>query len=160
MDGLEQSGYPWATQRLVGKLYAVGFSADGVGEEAHVIQWRVFFSDVVAFPSLPQAWALAHTGTASGSCIPSCLTWVVLPARPTIGRIHRSVARSFKPTKIVLSLYFTTHFLLSNWTVHPASVRTRIPNREAMDNSGTMCPTRVVGRLGSTMSHICVDITW
>jgi hypothetical protein len=29
-----------------------------------------------------------------------------------------------------------------------------------MDNSGMMCPTRVVGRLGSTMSHICVDITW
>jgi hypothetical protein len=28
-----------------------------------------------------------------------------------------------------------------------------------MDNSGTMCPTRVVGRPGSTMSHICVDIT-
>jgi hypothetical protein len=42
--------------------------------------------------------------------------------------------------------------------VHPASVRARIPNREAMDNSGTMCHTRVVGRPGSTMSHICVDI--
>jgi hypothetical protein len=32
----------WATQGLVGKLYAVGFSVDGVGEEAHVIRWRVF----------------------------------------------------------------------------------------------------------------------
>jgi hypothetical protein len=28
-----------------------------------------------------------------------------------------------------------------------------------MDNSGTMCPTRVVGRPGITMSHICVDST-
>ncbi len=44
--------------------------------------------------------------------------------------------------------------------MHPASVRTRIPNREAIDNSGTMCPTRVVGRPGSIISHICVDITW
>ncbi len=43
--------------------------------------------------------------------------------------------------------------------MHSASVRTRIPNREAIDNSGTMCPTRVVGRPGSIISHICVDIT-
>jgi hypothetical protein len=38
-------------------------------------------------------------------------------------------------------------------------MRTRIPNREAIDNSGTMCPTKVVGRPGSIISHICVDIT-
>ncbi len=43
--------------------------------------------------------------------------------------------------------------------MHPASVSTRIPKREAMDNSGTMCPTRVVGRPGITMSHICMDST-
>ncbi len=43
--------------------------------------------------------------------------------------------------------------------MHPASVRTLIPNREAIDNSGTMCPTRDVGRPGSIISHICVDIT-
>ncbi len=43
--------------------------------------------------------------------------------------------------------------------MHPASMRTRIPNREAIDNSETMCPTRVVGRPGSIISHICVDIT-
>ncbi len=47
-----------------------------------------------------------------------------------------------------------------NITVHPASVRTRIPNREAIYNSRTMCPTKVVGRPGSIISHICVDITW
>jgi hypothetical protein len=28
-----------------------------------------------------------------------------------------------------------------------------------MDNLGTMCPMRVVGRLGIVMSHMCVDIT-
>ncbi len=138
-----------------------------------------FFSDFVAFPLLAQAWALAHMGTASidvleklallvvsknssrratnRSCSASSLRWVVLPAGPTIGRVQRSVVGSFIPTKIVLPLYLTTHFLLSNFTVHPASVSIRIPKREVMDNSGMMCPTRVVGRLGITMSHICVD---
>ncbi len=48
---------------------------------------------------------------------------------------------------------------MSNLTVHPASVSTRIPKREAIDNSGTMCPTRVVGRSGIMMSHMGVDIT-
>ncbi len=36
---------------------------------------------------------------------------------------------------------------------------TRIPKREAIDNSGTMCPTRGVGRPGIIMSHMWVDIT-
>jgi len=63
------------------------------------------------------------------------------------------------PTKIILPLCLMTHFSMSNLTVHPASVSTRIPKREAIDNSGTMCPTRVVGRLGMMMSHMCVDIT-
>jgi len=78
---------------------------------------------------------------------------------PTIGRVHRSVAGSFMPVKIIFPLYLTTHFLLSNLIVHPAAVRTRIPNREAIDNSGTMCPTSVVGSPGIMMSHICVDVT-
>ncbi len=63
------------------------------------------------------------------------------------------------PIKIILPLYLTTHFLLSNFTVHPTSVSTRIPKREAIDNSGTMCPMSVVGRPGIMMSHMCVDIT-
>ncbi len=140
-----------------------------------------FFCVFVAFPLLAQAWALAHMGTArinvleklallvvsknssrrvtNGSCSASSLRWVVLPAGPMIGRVQRSVVGSFIPTKIVLPLYLTNHFLPSNFTMHPASVSTRIPKREAMDNSGTMCPTRVVGRPGITMSHICVDST-
>ena len=84
---------------------------------------------------------------------------VVLPAEPTIGKVHRSVVRSFMPVNIILPLYLTTHFSMSNLTVHPASVSTRIPKREAIDNSGTMCPTSVVGRPGIKISHICVDIT-
>jgi hypothetical protein len=63
------------------------------------------------------------------------------------------------PIKTILPLYLTTHFLLSNFTVHPASVCTRIPKKEAMDNSGTMCPVSIVGRPGIMMSHMCVDIT-
>ncbi len=142
---------------------------------------EVFFSDFVAFALLAQAWALAHMGTASidvleklallvvsknssrrvtnGSCSASSSKWVVLPAGPMIERVQRSVVGSFIPTKIVLSLYLMTHFLLLNFTMHPASMSTRIPKREAMDNSGTMFPTRVVARPGITMSHICVDST-
>ena len=93
----------------------------------------------------------------------SCSTWVsvgeVLPADPTIGRVHRSVVGSFIPVKIIFPLYLTTHFSLSNLTVHPAAVRTRIPNKEVIDNSGTIWPTSFVGSPGIIMSHICVDIT-
>ncbi len=52
------------------------------------------------------------------------------------------------PIKIILPLYLTTHFFLSNFTMHPASVSTRIPKREAMDNLRMMCPMSVVGRPG------------
>ena len=54
----------------------------------------------------------------------------VLSAGPTKGRVHRSVVGSFMPTNIILPLYLTTHFLMSNLTVHPASVSTWIPKRE------------------------------
>ncbi len=40
----------------------------------------------------------------------------------------------------------------------PRPEKVQIPNREAIDNSGTMCPTSVVGRPGIMMSHMCVDI--
>ncbi len=43
--------------------------------------------------------------------------------------------------------------------MHPAAVRTRIPNKDAIDNSGTICPTSIVGSPGIIMSHICVDVT-
>ena len=110
--------------------------------------------------NVPHAWVLAHKGIASddvsvlyaalafsknslrrlsnASCSSWVSIWEVLPAEPTIGSVHRSVVGSFIPVKIIFPLYFTTHFSMSNLTVHPASVRTRIPNREAIDNSGTM----------------------
>ena len=34
-----------------------------------------------------------------------------------------------------------------------------MPNSDAMDNSGMMCPTNGVGRPGMSTSHVCVDIT-
>ena len=121
------------------------------------------------------AWVLAYKGMASddglvlyaaslrklsnASCSSWSSIWEVLPAEPTIGRVHRSVAGSFTPVKIIFPLYLTTHFLMSNLTVQPAAVRTRIPKREAIDNSGTICPMSVVGRPGIIMSHMCVDIT-
>ena len=78
---------------------------------------------------------------------------------PTIGSVHRSVVGSFMPVKIMLPLYSTTYLSLSNLTAHPAAVRTRIPNREAIDNSRTIWPKSGVGRPGIIISHICVDIT-
>jgi hypothetical protein len=42
-DSFEECGDAWATQGLMGKLDAVGFGLDGVGEEAHLVQWRFFF---------------------------------------------------------------------------------------------------------------------
>ncbi len=117
-----------------------------------------------------QAWVLAHEGTASddGAVLcaalalsknssrrlsnASCLSWVfiweVLPADPTIGSVHRSVVGSFMLGKIIFPSYLTTRLLMSNFTVHPAAVRTRIPNREAIDNSGMIWPTSIVGRHG------------
>ncbi len=164
----------------MGKLDAVGLGLDGVGEQSQFVWWRFFFSDFIAIPPASQAWALAHMGTASVDSLEllallvasknssrrltngSCSSWVslreVLPAGPTIGRVQRSVVGSFMLIEIILPLYLTTHFLLSNFTVHPASVSTWIPKREAMDNSGTMCPMSVVGRPGIMMSHMCVVI--
>jgi hypothetical protein len=49
----------------MGKLDAVGLGFDGVGEQSQFVWWRFFFSDFIAFPPALQAWALAHTGTAS-----------------------------------------------------------------------------------------------
>lgn len=66
---------------------------------------------------------------------------------------------SFAPFKIMSPLYRTMQLFLSNVTVHPASVSTRIPNSEAMDRSGMMWPMSTVGRPFILMSHMCVDMT-
>ena len=50
LDSFEECGDAWATQGLMGKLYAVGFGLDGVGEETHLVQWRVFFVSLLLFP--------------------------------------------------------------------------------------------------------------
>ena len=83
--------------------------------------------------------------------------WVV-PIFPCgIGNVQRSVARSFSPAKITAPLYHTSHFLLSNTTLHPALHKGRIPIRDAIFNDGTMCPVSVCGSPGIWMSHTCVD---
>ena len=75
------------------------------------------------------------------------------------GRVHKSVAGSFTPRKIMAPLYRTMQLFLSNITVHPASVRTQMPNSEAIDRSGIMCPVSTVGSPSMLMSHMCVDKT-
>ncbi len=63
------------------------------------------------------------------------------------------------PCKITLPLYRTMHLCLSKVTSNPASVRTRIPNNDAMERSGMICPVSVIGRPFIFMSHICVGMT-
>ncbi len=76
------------------------------------------------------------------------------------GRVHKSVAGSFSPRKIMAPLYRTVQLVLSNVTVHPASVRTQIPNSEAIDRSGIMCPVSTVRSPSILMSYtMCVDTT-
>ncbi len=76
-----------------------------------------------------------------------------------IGSIHKLVAGSLNPHKIIFLLYIMSHFDLVNTTVHPALHSTRIPNNDAIINLGTMCPVKIVGRSGIVMSYMCVDFT-
>jgi len=39
-------------------------------------------------------------------------------------------------------------------TLHPALHRTRMPMSEAIDNPGTICPVRIIGRPGMLMLHV------
>ena len=76
-----------------------------------------------------------------------------------IGSIHKLVAGSLNPRKITCSLYITSHFDLVNTTEHPASHSTWMSINDAIVNLATMCPVKIVGRLGIVMLHMCVDIT-
>jgi hypothetical protein len=89
-----------------------------------------------------------------------------LPTFPTlspvvvlIGSVHKLVAGSLTPRKIIFPLYITSHLDLVNTTVHPALHSTRMPINDAIVNLGTMCPVKIVGRPGIVMSHMCVDFT-
>jgi hypothetical protein len=75
------------------------------------------------------------------------------------GRVHRSVALSLPPCKIILLLHQTVHLRLSNRTLHAAAVKTLLPNRVATDNSGMIYHVRVTGQPLMCMSHMYVDVT-
>ncbi len=60
---------------------------------------------------------------------------------------------------MILLSYHTVHADLSNRTLHPASVSTTMPKREAMASSGMMCPVRTTGSPLMCISHMCVDVT-
>ena len=70
-----------------------------------------------------------------------------------IGKVHNSVVGSLNPRKITLPSNSTSHLLSSNITRHPALHSGRMPIREAIFKSGTICPVSMVGRPGIAISH-------
>ncbi len=87
------------------------------------------------------------------------LRWKVMLGCVPVGSIHKLVALSFPPSNIILLLYHTVHYNLSNLTLHPALVNTTIPNRDAIKSSRMMCPVRTTGSPLMWTLHICVDVT-
>ena len=76
------------------------------------------------------------------------------------GSVHNPVLASLKPRKMTLPSYITSHFVLSNVTVQPASHNGRIPINDAIARCGTMCPVKTCGKPGIVISHTCVDLTF
>ncbi len=76
-----------------------------------------------------------------------------------MGSIHKSVAGSLNPRKIICFLYITSHFDLVNSTEYPALHSTWMPINDAIVNLGTMRPVKIVGRPGIVMLHMCVGFT-
>ncbi len=82
----------------------------------------------------------------------------VVPTVPFgMGSIHKSVDGSLNPRKITIPLNITSHFVLSNVTLHPALQRGHMLMSEAIVNDGTICPVSVVVSPGMFISHTCVD---
>ncbi len=73
--------------------------------------------------------------------------------------VQKSVDGSLYLVIITLLLKITSHFSLSNNTLHPALHRGRIPISNATFNDGTICPVIIDGRPGILMSQTCVDNT-
>ncbi len=87
------------------------------------------------------------------------LQWEVMLGCVPIGSVHKLVALYFPLSSMILLLYHTVHFNLSNLTLHPALVNTTMPNRDAIKSSGMMCPVRTTGSPLMWTSYICVDVT-
>ncbi len=60
----------------------------------------------------------------------------------------------------MFSLYLTTQIVLVKVISHPTLVKTRMPNEDAMERLGIMCPFNGKGRPLMCMLHIRVDDTW
>jgi hypothetical protein len=80
-------------------------------------------------------------------------------ATATRGNIHRSVAGSLCPRKIVSPLKMMSHLSSLNVTVQPALQSGRMPINDATARCRTMCPVKLVGRPGIFISHSCVECT-
>ncbi len=80
------------------------------------------------------------------------------PSSPwKMGSVHRLLVGSLYPVRIVLPLKLTRHFSSSKITSHPALQRMRMPSKDAIFISRTMCPINLCGRPRMSTSHMCVD---
>ncbi len=104
------------------------------------------------------AWVLAQSGAAN--IVMALLSWWVVVCRVPSGRVHRSIVWSLLPIKIMLPLYLTTHVDLLKISLHPTLVKMCMPNKDAMESSGIMCPINGMGRPSMCVSHMCVNDTW
>jgi hypothetical protein len=57
-------------------------------------------------------------------------------------------------------LYLTTQVVLVKVNSHPTSVKMHMPNKDAMERSGIMCPVNGKGRPLMCMLQKYVDNTW
>ncbi len=97
------------------------------------------------------AWAISEVDAGGG---PIPFNGLGVPT----GRVHKSVVLSFPPSNMILLSYQTVHLCLLKCTLQPASVKTLIPNSNAIDRS-RMWPVRIVGRPMMCMLHSCVKNT-
>jgi hypothetical protein len=80
------------------------------------------------------------------------------PSSPwKMGSVHRLLVGSLYPIRIVFPLKLTGHFSSYKKTLHPALQRMRMPSKDAIFISRTMCPINLCGRPGMSTSHMCVD---
>jgi hypothetical protein len=76
-----------------------------------------------------------------------------------MGRTHKSVLGSSYLIEITLPPYITYHAVFVEITIQPALHSMHMPTSNATVKSGTICPSSIGGKPGSSKLHRCVNLT-